>query len=121
VLADWLASLFKRQLGLGAKSNADVERVLEKPDFDSIVKFISSGSCKNIITMAGAGISTCKFFMHRCLLLVLYVLLTMLCYLLIFIMHVKAQVLGFLFGCVVFDDIHVIRFTLTVFLYILQI
>jgi len=58
--AEWLASLFKRHLGLGTESKADVEKVLEKPDFDSVVKYMKSDRCKNIITLAGAGISTCK-------------------------------------------------------------
>jgi len=58
--AEWLANLFKRQLGLGTESKAEVEKVLEKPDFDSVVKYMKSGRCKNIITLAGAGISTCK-------------------------------------------------------------
>jgi len=58
--AEWLANLFKRQLGLGTESKAEVEKVLEKPDFDSVVKYIKSDRCKNIITLAGAGISTCK-------------------------------------------------------------
>ena len=58
--AEWLASLFKRHLGLGSESSAEVEKVLEKPDFDSVVKFMKSDRCKNIITLAGAGISTCE-------------------------------------------------------------
>jgi NAD-dependent deacetylase sirtuin 2 len=65
VLAEWLSSLFKRQLGLGTSAKADIEKVLEKPDFDSVVKFIKSGQCKNIVTMAGAGISTCKYFSNK--------------------------------------------------------
>ena len=36
-----------------------VEKFLDSPDVDGIVKYILSGKCKNIITMAGAGISTC--------------------------------------------------------------
>jgi len=52
--------LFKRHLGLGSESSAEVEKVLEKPDFDSVVKFMKSDRCKNIITLAGAGISTCE-------------------------------------------------------------
>lgn len=71
MLAEWLASLFKQRLGFGTAAKEDVEKVLEKPDFDSIVKFIQSDQCKNIITMAGAGISTCKYFcssylLYRC-------------------------------------------------------
>jgi len=57
--AEYLANLFKRHLGLGAESKAEVEKVLEKPDFDSVVEYMKSKRCKNIITLAGAGISTC--------------------------------------------------------------
>lgn len=60
--AEWLASLFQRHLYLGTESKGDVEKVLDKPDFDSVVKYMKSGRCKNIITLAGAGISTCKFW-----------------------------------------------------------
>ncbi|KAK8749111.1 hypothetical protein OTU49_015678, partial [Cherax quadricarinatus] len=35
-----------------------VSQVLEEVNIDGVVKFIKSGQCKNIITMAGAGIST---------------------------------------------------------------
>jgi NAD-dependent deacetylase sirtuin 2 len=56
---DWLASLFKRGLNLGTSSKRDdVEKLLEKPDLDSLVTFMKSDRCKNVITMAGAGIST---------------------------------------------------------------
>lgn len=33
--------------------------MLTKFDLDGIVEYIVSGKCANIITMAGAGISTC--------------------------------------------------------------
>ena len=58
--AECLANLFKRQLGLGTESKGEVEKVLTKPDFDSVVEYMKSDRCKNIITLAGAGISTCK-------------------------------------------------------------
>jgi len=58
--AEWLAHLFKRHLDLGSASSAEVEKFLDKPDFDSIVKYMKSDRCRNIITLAGAGISTCK-------------------------------------------------------------
>jgi len=57
---EWLASLFKSHVSLGSESKGEVEKVLEKPDFDSIVNYMKSDRCKNIITLAGAGISTCK-------------------------------------------------------------
>jgi len=58
--AEWLSNLFKRHLALDSQLKADVEKVLDKPDFDSVVKYMKSDRCKNIITLAGAGISTCK-------------------------------------------------------------
>lgn len=61
VLADWLTALFKKQMGLGNKADSEVEKLLEKPDFDGIVQFMKSDRCKHIITMAGAGISTCMY------------------------------------------------------------
>jgi len=61
--AEWLASLFRRHVGLGSESKSEVEKILEKPDLDSVIKYIKSDRCKNIITLAGAGISTCKFFL----------------------------------------------------------
>lgn len=39
---------------------APSEKVLEDVNIDGIVKWIQSERCKNIITMSGAGISTCK-------------------------------------------------------------
>jgi len=58
--AEWLASLFQRHVSLGTQSKAEVEKVLDKPDFDSVIKYMKSGRCKSIITLAGAGISTCE-------------------------------------------------------------
>lgn len=40
---------------------APVEQVLDEVNLDGIVKWIKSERCKNIITLAGAGISTCKY------------------------------------------------------------
>lgn len=62
--AEWLANLFKRHVELGSESKSEVEKVLEKPDLDSVIKYMKSDRCKNVITLAGAGISTCKFFIH---------------------------------------------------------
>lgn len=39
-------------------------RVLETVDLDGVVKWINSERCKNIITLAGAGISTCKYYLN---------------------------------------------------------
>uniref|UniRef100_A0A2A4K008 Uncharacterized protein n=1 Tax=Heliothis virescens TaxID=7102 RepID=A0A2A4K008_HELVI len=40
---------------------APTDQVLEEVSLDGIVKWIQSERCKNIITLAGAGISTCKY------------------------------------------------------------
>lgn len=53
-------------LKLGLYEQAEpgpVEKVLDEVTLDGVVKWIKSDRCKNIITMAGAGISTCK--LHR--------------------------------------------------------
>ena len=36
------------------------EKILSELNFDGIAEYIKSEKCKNIIVMAGAGISTCK-------------------------------------------------------------
>jgi NAD-dependent deacetylase sirtuin 2 len=35
------------------------ESVLDEVSFEGIARYIKSDKCKNIVTMAGAGISTC--------------------------------------------------------------
>ena len=43
-------------------SDADKpEQLLEEVSLDGVVQFIQSGKCKNIVTLAGAGISTCEY------------------------------------------------------------
>ena len=37
--------------------------VLEEVSFDGIVQYIKDEKAKNIVVMAGAGISTCKYFL----------------------------------------------------------
>lgn len=37
-----------------------VIKVLEEVNLDGIVKWMKSEQCQNVITMSGAGISTCK-------------------------------------------------------------
>lgn len=54
-------AVVQMMLNLKAKQpDETVEKILATPDLDSIISYILSGKCKNIITMAGAGISTCK-------------------------------------------------------------
>lgn len=57
---DSLLEMFARKLGL-SKDNVDHskdDQVLEDVNFDGVVKYIKSGKCKNIVVLAGAGIST---------------------------------------------------------------
>ncbi|XP_046401898.1 NAD-dependent protein deacetylase sirtuin-2 [Ischnura elegans] len=42
----------------GESDSKSKEKVLDEPTLDGIVKYIQDQKCKNIITMAGAGIST---------------------------------------------------------------
>ena len=50
----------QRQLGFGNDEREPPEKVLDEVNLDGIVKYIQSGKCKKIVTMAGAGISTCE-------------------------------------------------------------
>lgn len=45
-------------VSLGLKDEPKIESLLDTVDFNGIVKYIKDGKAKNIITMAGAGIST---------------------------------------------------------------
>lgn len=49
---------------------APVEKVLDEVNLDGIVKWIKSERCKNIITLSGAGISTCKYEIYNILLII---------------------------------------------------
>lgn len=51
-----LQNFLMSKLDLGGHGEA--EKVLEEVSVEGVVKYIKSGQCKNIITMAGAGIST---------------------------------------------------------------
>ena len=37
------------------------EQLLDTVDFDGIANYMNSERCKRVITMAGAGISTCQY------------------------------------------------------------
>lgn len=50
---DFLRNLFSSALGLGS-----AEKVLDELTLGGVARYILSGKCKNIICMAGAGIST---------------------------------------------------------------
>ncbi len=47
---------------LNISDEAKPEQLLEDVSLEGIIKYIKSGKCKKIVTMAGAGISTCKCF-----------------------------------------------------------
>jgi NAD-dependent deacetylase sirtuin 2 len=59
VSADWLSEMMQQKLGNLFGSKTKPEQLLPEVNFDGVVKYILDGKCKNIITMAGAGISTC--------------------------------------------------------------
>lgn len=47
---------------LKVKNEDDDYKVLKSVDFDGLIEFWKETGFKNIITMVGAGISTCKIF-----------------------------------------------------------
>lgn len=58
VVGDWLSKLMQQSLGIGAEKP---EQLLKTVDFEGVADFIKTKKDCKIITMAGAGISTCKF------------------------------------------------------------
>lgn len=62
VPVDWLQNLFSGSLSL-KQNEPKPESLLTEVTFEGIVEYIKSGKCKKIVTMAGAGISTCKLFL----------------------------------------------------------
>ena len=59
--AEWLAAQVREALSISDDTAAEPTRLLEELTVDGIVRYIRSGRCKKILTMAGAGISTCKW------------------------------------------------------------
>lgn len=57
-VVDKLTQIFSKNFQLEAKKDEGVERILDEPTVDGIVRYIKSGKCKNIVVMVGAGIST---------------------------------------------------------------
>ena len=49
---------FSRAMGIS--NEPPPESVLEEVTFEGIAKYIASEKCQKIVTMAGAGISTCE-------------------------------------------------------------
>ena len=47
--------------GITIDDGSNVKRNLDSLDIDGVVKYLKT--CKNVICMIGAGISTCKFYM----------------------------------------------------------
>lgn len=61
----WTVESLSRYL-LDALSLAeDTTQILEEVSFEGVAKYITSGKCQNIITMVGAGISTCKSWLSK--------------------------------------------------------
>ena len=58
--ADWLIEMMKKSLKITG-SEEKAEQKLEQLDLDGVAKFIAAEKCSKVITMAGAGISTCKY------------------------------------------------------------
>ena len=61
----------KLSMGLAEKGEKPEQR-LPTVSLDGIAEYIKSGKCKNIITMAGAGISTCKYIFKNKILNLLF-------------------------------------------------
>ncbi|KAK7504230.1 hypothetical protein BaRGS_00004534, partial [Batillaria attramentaria] len=53
-----LKQFFQQVLHIGGAAQEEVAHVLEEPTLEGVARYISSGKCKSIITMVGAGIST---------------------------------------------------------------
>ena len=74
---NFLQSLMQAmQVGGSSDKKVDCEQFLETVDFDGIVKYMKSDRCRNIITMAGAGISTCMYLYH-CIIIIVSVSVSM--------------------------------------------
>lgn len=61
---DYIQSLISEKLHLHddePSSTASSTKILDTVDFDGVMKKWKAGGFKNIITMVGAGISTCKY------------------------------------------------------------
>ena len=60
ILVDFLTSLLQKAHLLGEHPPPD--KVIEDLSLDGIAEYIKSEQVHNIIVMAGAGISTCKYY-----------------------------------------------------------
>jgi len=63
---DNLRRWFSEKLAFSLQDNGPGGKpsILTQMNLDGIVEYIQAGKCRNIITMAGAGISTCKPISH---------------------------------------------------------
>jgi hypothetical protein len=61
-LLENLQQAFSRVMRLKPEEKEEVPKVLDEVSFEAVARYIQSGKCKNIITMVGAGISTCESF-----------------------------------------------------------
>lgn len=57
---DRLRQLFSTKFNLSSEPEVPPTKVLDELTIDGIVEYIKKKGCKNVITMAGAGISTGK-------------------------------------------------------------
>lgn len=57
---DALRKFLSEKLKISDKDDEEKVKVLDDVSLDGIIDYFKKNNCKNIITMAGAGISTCK-------------------------------------------------------------
>ena len=62
ISGEWFQKYFSKALDISDEPKP--ESLLDEVTFEGIAKYIKSDKCQKIVTMAGAGISTCK---HRSL------------------------------------------------------
>lgn len=55
-----IRKFFEQKLHLFESSSGQAEKVLPEASIDGVVEYIKTHNIKKIVTMAGAGISTCK-------------------------------------------------------------
>ena len=55
VVAEWLRQCLAETMSL-----RKAPQLLDEVSFEGVARYIAEGKCSRIVTMAGAGISTCK-------------------------------------------------------------
>lgn len=63
---DTIRRYFAQNFGFhdASEPSGSVEKVLDEVSLDGVVKWMKSARCQNVITLSGAGISTCKYFYY---------------------------------------------------------